>query len=1494
MNHHPLLSFCTIAEMSSVLDLFLDPVRAWFANSLGEPTPAQRLGWPAIAAGQHTLILAPTGSGKTLAAFLACLDSLWRQSDLKPGVQVLYVSPLKALNNDIERNLRAPLNGVVAAAGAAPLQINLPDIKVAVRTGDTPQAERQRVAKQPPHVLITTPESLHLLLTSNQREMLRGVRYCIIDEIHVLCPNKRGVFLSLLLERLAEINDRKEFVRIGLSATQRPLEEVAKYLGGVGRDVTVIDAGQRKQLDLQVVCPVEQFGWQPERSVWPSIHRLLLEQIRQHRSTIIFANNRRQVERIANDLNELLAEAPATAEETQQAEPLLVRPHHGSLSLEVRRQTEQALKEGRLAAVVATASLELGIDMGHVDLVTQVESPGQIARGLQRVGRAGHLVGQTSKGRLIPKTTADLLDQTVLTREMLKGNVETLHVPTNCLDVLAQQVVAMVGVDSWDVPELYGVIRRAYPYRDLTPAAFDSVLEMLSGRFPPEAFRDLKARISWDRVHNRLHALPGSRSLALTSGGTIPDTGQFAAYVQGTELRIGELDEEFVYERRIGDVFQLGVHSWRIEQIESDRVFVSRADGAPAVMPFWRGESIGRSADFGVALGQFLREATEELKAKSAQDVQAWFRQTCMLDEACARNLYFYLKRQIEAAGCLPTDQNILVEAFRDQLGDWHIAILSPLGSRFHLALRLAIEARWRKRHGYQPQCIHGDDGLLIKLVDMDEPPLDLLDDLDPESIEDLVLGELADSALFAIRFRHNAARTLMMPRAQPGKRAPLWLQRLRARSLLQICRQHPSFPVVIETYRECLRDHLDVDRLKNWLASYRQGSVHVTKRQADSPSPFAAGLLFRFTFLYMYIYDRVDTPQAPTQLDRGLLDQLVSPASFEHLLDVRAIHQVERRLRGTGKPPRSKEEMAEWLRRLGDVRPSDLEPSWLPYLNELKSEGRVCQVRLPEVAEPEAYILTEEKANYEASFRAVPIDAESGEVGSLESEARQTREQILRRFLLTHALVGLEDILQRYPFDRAWAEGILKQWASSGMAVRLELGDEAAPLQWSAPANWEEVQRTSLALARRDVPTVSAARFQDFVLRWQFVHPAARPVGPEGLRTVLDRLASLPVPQELWEQIILPSRVKDYQAKWLDELTLGGERVWALHRPPEAAVALLALIPREELYCFQRPGQEPNLEGSDVAVYEALRTGGAAFAVDIAAKVGRSPSEIKTALWQLAHAGLATNDRFDMLRRGDWEPAEQPPTHLNGTRPSRFAPKGGRRVRNQRPEGRWSLIPWGSPEAEERALHAAGVLLQRYGVVCRELAHLDPWLPPWRLLYDVLSRLELAGEVRRGYFVEGLSGAQFALPEAVRALAETPAECNECVLLHSQDPANLVVRTGALEKAASAECGDEAAPLPRRAGNWLVLARGKPVLFIEQFGKKLTPAPGANPADVAVATMKLGDLLKTGLGTNLRGKLSVEIWNGAPIFGSGGEPILEAAGFVRDYQALSLYVAYR
>jgi ATP-dependent Lhr-like helicase len=1470
--------------------LFLPPVARWFRSALGEPTAAQALAWPLIAGGQNTLILAPTGSGKTLAAFLACLDGLWRRSELPRGIQILYISPLKALNNDIHRNLQAPLEGVAAAARE--MGLTLPAVEVAVRTGDTPAAERQRLVRKPPHILITTPESLHLLLTSRAREALRNVTHCIVDEIHALCPNKRGVFTALLLERLAALTPGG-FVRIGLSATQRPLEEVARYLGGaeVGADgaltprpVAIVDGGLRKDLDLKVIMPVERFGPLAERSIWPSIFRLLYDLVRQHRSTLIFVNNRRGVERITAGLNAL----------AEDGKPL-ARAHHGSVSLEARRQTEEALKDGRLPAVVSTASLELGIDMGAIDLVCQIESPGSVARALQRVGRAGHLVGQRSKGRLIPKISSDLVEEAVLAREMIAGRVEPLRVPTNCLDILAQQVVAMVAMENWNVAELFERVRRAYPFRDVTPRALDAVLEMLSGRYrfqptevaplrPGQTMNALQPRISWDRVHQRLLALPGSQQLALVSGGAIPDTGQYAVYTT-SGARIGELDEEFIYERRVNDVFLLGTTPWRLDRIETDRVIVRPAEAAPAMVPFWHGEQAGRSLDLGKAIGRFLAELSERLEEPGCDD---WLKNDCRLDDAAVANLREFVRRQRARAGVVPTDRRVVVEASRDPLGDWQVVVLSPLGSRVHLGLRLALEHRLRERLGYSPQILHHDDGLLIRLTDSAEPVMDIFEGITPDNARERIVDELADSALFALRFRHNAARALLLPRVAPGKRAPLWLQRLRGRDLLQAARRHADFPIVIETFRECLQDHIDLAEVEMFLAGVQDGSMEVATCRLEAPSPFAQDLLFAFTAAFMYTPDVTDTdPAGSPALDSSLLDQLLGPTQ-QLALDARAVARVESRLRGAGHSPRTATEMAEWLRRLGDLNVAELEGPMAAFLAELEGDGRAIQLDLPSALSPRRWVLAEYVDEYRAAFGVGPaVSYQDGAIEPSLPRQNAAAEAILQRFFDTHALVGLADLLARYPFDADWARRKLEQWAGAGRVVAVPAAVGPQPMQWSAPANLEQVQRANLSLLRQEVVTCPPQQFADFLLRWQYAHPSAHREGPEGFADVLTRLEGCALPGELWEPIALPARLPAYQPAWLDESLASGEWLW-LGRGDGDAVAegrgSIALWQREHLGQLPQASGTDRLDPATAQVLECLRTRGALFVPDLASQTGLAPSAVRSALWDLVHLGWATNDRFDPVRRG--EPPAPPAADPTSAR----SVMRGRRRAPAIPEGRWSLPTLGQPDAASHAVFMSQLLLTRYGVAARELAAMDSAMPPWRVLYEVLSRLELAGEVRRGYFVEGLSGVQFALPAAARQLAEgaLPApSAAPVVLLHSLDPANLY---GSRAPFDIPLLDGGTRPLLRRAGNWLVLRAGRPVLIIEHHGKRLTALASASHDDLVAAVACLPGMLGRGGQT----KLTVAEWNEQPVTGTPGRELLEAAGFVRDYQAMTLYATWR
>ncbi|WP_337175850.1 DEAD/DEAH box helicase [Paludisphaera sp.] len=1446
------------AARDDSLELFLPPVSAWFRSALGEPTPAQRLGWRAIASGRNTLIAAPTGSGKSLAAFLAGLDLLWREPARGRGVRILYISPLKALNADVHRNLKTPLEGILAEAEASGMPLRA--LSTAVRSGDTPPNERARLLRKPPEILITTPESLHLMLTSRARETLREVSHVVVDEIHALCGNKRGVFLALLLERLEALGAGRPFVRVGLSATQKPLEEVARYLGG-GRPVEIVDAGSRKPMDLSVIWPFGDAGLGPPGSVWPAIEDRVLDLVERHRSTLVFANNRRTVERLTARLNELATrDVERQAPDDDDDGPPPFRAHHGSLSLDERRTTEEMLKVGELRAVVATASLELGIDMGDVDLVCQVESPGNVARGLQRVGRSGHLVGGTSRGRLIAKTPADLLESAALARAMLAADVEPLRVPRNCLDVLAQQVVACVAVDRWDVPELFDLVRRAYPFADLSADAFERVLSLVSGRYSTGSIRDLRARVAWDRVHNRLAPLPGTSRLALAGGGAIPDVGHYPVYLGEGGPKLGELDEEFVFERRVGESFMLGNSAWRIDHIDVHKVLVSPAAGSQVVTPFWRGETNPRSMELGLAVGRLSREIAEGLDDPG---LLGRLEAGCRLEPPAARFLARFVGRQARLAGVVPDDRTILVESFPDPTGETTLAVLSPYG-RMHLGLKLALVARIQDRYGVTASCLHGDDGLLFRLPGTDDPPLDILDGLDGAEAERLIRRVLPDTALFGLRFRQNAGRALLMPRPDPTKRTPLWLQRLRAKDLLGVVGKFPDHPIVVETFRECLDDDLQIARLREFLDAVAAGEIRVETRAGDLASPFASELLFQFTSTYIYEWDeprRKSDTAATATIDEALLDGLLHSLEAGRALDEQAVGRVENRLRGHGHPPRTADEMAETLRALGDLAPSELAGPMEAFAKALEGEGRAVRIEMPGAAEPSRWILAEERPLYESAFDAGDGDA---------------LRTIVRRFLRVHALIGLADVLRRYPVAPEVARGLLEEWVESEGVVRVE--GEDGP-RWAERENLAEVQRLAVARRRRESVAVAPEVFADFVARRQHVHPAGRLSGVEGVGRALDVLHGFAATAESWEGELLPRRVEGFRPASLDEALSRGGWSWRA----EGDGPLVAIVPREFPGGWP-PREDAPLAEAEQAVLDALARRGASFAADLSRATGIEPTELRRALRSLTLRGLATNDRFDPLRPGG----------LDGLDAAAGASRGGRRGRSPRrvdlarPEGRWDLVAPAAEDPEARALAWIDALFGRYGVLARETVAMDPWAPPWGDLYPHLARLELRGEVRRGYFVEGLSGVQYATEEAsegLAALASGAGRDDAEVFLAASDPANLY-GAGAPLDVPLLEGGT--ARLSRGAGNFLVLRGGRPVLILEAHGKRLTGLASASKGELDSALARVLELASPD-----RRVLRVETYNGQPTVSSPVASRLAELGLVRDFPAMTFYAAW-
>src|SRR5438270_13588406 len=932
-----------LSSVGNSLDLFSAPVRDWFRGAFVQPTDVQERGWREVAAGRHALMAAPTGSGKTLAAFLWCLDRV--ASEPMPvdaeRCRVLYVSPLKALAHDVDRNLRSPLVGIRRQMESLGMQP--PDIAVAIRTGDTPTEVRRSMERHPPDILIAAPESLYLILTSAARRILASVRWLIVDEIHSVAATKRGSHLALSLERLSALT-KVEPQRIGLSATQRPLEEVAKFLGGAGRDVAIVDAGRLKTMEVRVEVPVEDMSQlksyddsgQTANSIWPAIYPRLLSLIRDHRSTIVFVNSRRLAERIAARINEL-------------AEEDLVRAHHGSIAREPRLPIEDELKAGRLRGLVATSTLELGIDMGAVDLVLQIESPPSVAAGIQRVGRAGHSVGETSRGVVIPKFRGDLLESAAVVEGMLEGRIESTVVPRKPLDVLAQQVVAMCALDEWEVEHLGRVVRRAYPYSDLGPRAFESVLDMLSGRYPSDQFVELRPRVVWDRVAGKIRGRAGAQRLAVTNPGTIPDRGLYSVNLLEDGRRVGELDEEMVYETRVGETFVLGASTWRIAEITPSQVLVTPAPGEPGKIAFWKADTPSRPVELGAALGKMVRE----LRALDADAAAKRLRERAGFDDLAVKNLLTYLDDQAAATGAVPDDRTVVVERFRDGVGDWRVCLHTPFGGRVHAPLALALEAHLQEKLGVDARALWTDDGIAMHLPEVESPPS--LDELilDPEEVQSLVSTQLPASALFAARFRENAARSLLLPRRRPGQRTPLWQQRMRSAGLLQVAGQYPDFPILAETWRGVMSDHFEMPALGALLRAIRSREVRGVAVGTARASPFASSLLFSYVAEYMYEGDQplAERRAQALTLDRDLLAELLGSEDLRELLDPDAIAAVELELQGLlpERFPRDVDEAHDLLVRLGDLTDEEALARGVSagWLHALEKERRAATIRI-------------------------------------------------------------------------------------------------------------------------------------------------------------------------------------------------------------------------------------------------------------------------------------------------------------------------------------------------------------------------------------------------------------------------------------------------------------------------------------------------------------------------------------------------------------------
>ena len=1538
----------------AVLGRFAPATREWFAGAFAAPTPAQLGAWDAISTGRHALVVAPTGSGKTLAAFLYSIDQLASKpvpDDPRQRTRVLYISPLKALGVDVERNLRSPLIGVTQTA--LRLGQAVTPITVGVRSGDTASAERRALQKTPPDILITTPESLYLMLTASARETLDGVTTVIIDEIHAVAGSKRGAHLALTLERL-DARLAHPAQRIGLSATVRPPEEVARFLGGA-MPVTVVQPPAAKTFDLSVVVPVDDMTQPPmiaaavaagaastagaagaagvagstrdsdasdapqTPSIWPHVEEDIVDRVLQHRSTIVFANSRRLSERLTARLNEIYALRTDSDE-------LLARAHHGSVSKEQRGEIEDALKTGVLRCVVATSSLELGIDMGAVDLVIQVEAPPSVASGLQRVGRAGHQVGEISRGVLVPKHRLDVLHATVTSERMTAGLIEELRVLANPLDVLAQQTVAHVALEPCGVEEWFEQVRRSAPFATLPRSAYDAVLDLLSGRYPSDRFSELRPRIVWDRVNGTLTGRPGAQRLAVTSGGTIPDRGLFGVFIagEGVGRRVGELDEEMVYESRVGDVFVLGATSWRIQDITHDRVIVTPAFGQPGKVPFWKGDGLGRPAELGRALGQTTRElGAASTDARHERLVAAG------LDPRAIANLDALLLEQAAATGQLPSEQTLIVERFRDELGDWRVVLHSPYGLAVHAPWALAVTARIRERHGYDGAAIAADDGIVVRLPDTEaQPPGAELFLFEADELHDLVTAEVGGSAVFAARFRECAARALLLPRRDPGRRSPLWQQRQRASQLLEVAREFPDFPIVLETVREVLQDVYDLPSLIELAAGIAQRSIRIIEIETPSPSPFARSLLFGYVAAFLYEGDSplAERRAAALSIDPALLAELLGRAELREVLDPAVIAQLEAELQRLAPDRRARdaEGVVDLLRILGPLSITEIDDRTLNEVDvtaALQQLARTNRVFAASIAGEARWAIVEDAARLRDAL-GTPIP--HGVPSAFLEPVPDPIGDLVARFARTRTPFGASDVASRYGLGVAVATDALRRLASDRRVLEGEFRPGASGTEWVDAEVLRRLRSRSLAALRKEIEPVSPGTLGRFLPTWQHVGSAGASVaatrsprpglhGIDGVLQAIEQLQGAALPASSWETLILPSRVRDYSPAWLDELCASGEVIWAgggslpgsdgwvsLHL---AATAPVSLAEPDDLELSDRQRR----------ILDALSGGGGFFFRQLAGAVARSvdagtgaadtgasgsgagggdDATLVDELWQLVWAGHLTNDTLAPLRAtlggsaAARRPAPRARAYRGYARPASLTQAGPPTA-----AGRWSLLPAREAEPTRRTAFAVDRLLERHGIVTRGAVHAEGLRGGFALAYSVLARMEETGSVRRGYFVNGLGAAQFATPatvDRVRTFTRDPdaAPSLTPLVLAATDPANpygaALPWPASLPDAAS---GSTAHRPGRKAGALVALVDGHLALYLERGGRSVLTFTD-DDAVLDAAAVEVASVVRARLRS-----LRIERVNGASVFGTPLAEALQEAGFVATPQGLRIRV---
>ena len=1556
----------------NILSRFKPAVAGWFEDVFTEPTAVQEQAWDAISRGNHALLVAPTGSGKTLAAFLWALNNLIERegqtslplaarndgvglgseggSTTNAGVKVLYISPLKALGVDIERNLRVPLAGISRVAQR--LGVDEPDISIGVRSGDTPQSERNRQLRKPPDVLITTPESAYLMLTSKAAGILASVDTVIIDEIHAIAGSKRGVHMALTMERLAQVAG--EFQRIGLSATVRPLETVANFLGG-GRPVEIIAPPAKKKWQLDIHVPVEDMSDLPTpeqgstigemtvddplgitsqelvdaadsgltesalpvaSSIWPFIEQAVYDQVMEHRSTLVFVNSRRTAERLTSRLNEIWASihdpeslSPELRRDPAQlmkavdvagkAPAVIARAHHGSVSKDERAMTETMLKEGALRAVVSTSSLELGIDMGAVELVIQVESPPAVASGLQRIGRAGHVVGATSHGSFYPKHRADLLQTTVVVQKMVEGGIEKLHIPTNPLDVLAQHTVAAVAAapEGLTADDWYDTVIRAWPYRDLAREVFDSVIDLVSGVYPSTDFAELRPRVVYDRITGVMTARPGAQRVAVTNAGTIPDRGMFGVFIAGGEgapRRVGELDEEMVYESRVGDVFTLGASSWRIEDITRDQVIVTPAPGHTGRLPFWSGDAAGRPYELGQAIGAFRREAHANPELINHTD--AWAKD----------NLRAFLHEQYEATGSIPDDSTLVMERFKDELGDWRIVLHSPFGRGVNAPWALAIGARIAERTGMDAQAVAGDDGIVLRLPEGEAEPDASIFAFDPDEIEDIVTEQVGGSALFASRFRECAARALLLPRRNPGKRAPLWQQRQRAEQLLDVARKYPSFPIILETVRECLQDVYDVPSLVEVIREIAHRKVRIAEVTTEQPSPFASSLLFNYTGAFMYEGDSplAEKRAAALALDPALLAKLLGTVELRELLEPEIIAEVHAQLQRTDANRRAQtsEQVADMLRVIGPIPVDNLGEHTDVPLKTLHQQlsHRIMEVRIG----GRMHLAQSQDAALLRDGLGIPVPP--GTPAQVET-ITDALDQLVSRWARTRGPFVLRELADAFSLSVSIAHSTISRMDSVIEGHYRQGVDE---VEYCANEVLRVIRSRSLARARAQTEPVSAATFGRFLPDWNNVAPVIegatgnmrRPSlrGADGVYAVLEQLAGVRLPASAWESMVLPSRVGDYSPLMLDELTANGEVLivgagkagssdpWVMLLPADYAAGLVP-IQDEEI---------SGLTGLQESILALLSRGGGFLFADIyrdtsisnergldvgvgAGNDAPTTDQVREALWGLVEMGLVSPDSFAPIRTRLAAHGSGRSAHKQKRRPQRSRLRMGRtsfaqtqRANPTPPDmnGRWALTIPASHDATARSAAQGEAWLDRYGVVTRGSVVSEDVLGGFALAYKVLSGFEESGKAMRGYVIEGLGAAQFSTPAVIdrlRGLSDSPditgwpsgTTTPDTVVLAACDPANPY---GA------------ALPWPqqgpsRAAGALVVLIDGLCVAHLTRGGKTLTTFFDQLPEGIehAQALEYVYRALMSLISTGRFSPLVIEKANGTSIFDS-------------------------